>query len=239
MPSIVLPLTPEEYEDGVAMLLAEKFGDRATVERNVRLPSRSGGRSRQIDVLVRIPVADMEDALMVVDCKRYGAKVHKKDVETFIGLVDDVGAPMGLLVTTAGFTSGATGRAAVERGIRVQVVRIEDLPTWDPPLVSCEFCAEAIHPDALPGMAYVDRQVEVVTESDGLIEVTAGYCDKCGALHLQCPRCETINGVSEWLTGEWIECEGGCGSEWCLRREMIKDDLTNPSHDRLTLRVSR
>ncbi|MBA3402294.1 MAG: restriction endonuclease, partial [Actinobacteria bacterium] len=66
----------------------------------MRLPSRSGGRKRQIDVLIRLPLADMGEELMVVDCKRYGSKVDVKDVEAFVGLVEDVGAAMGLLVTT-------------------------------------------------------------------------------------------------------------------------------------------
>src|SRR4051812_3690857 len=129
-------VTPAEYEDGVAELLAEKFAGRGTVERDVHLKSRSGGRDRQIDVLVRLPLPGMDDELMVVDCKRYGTKVDIKDVEAFVGLVEDVGAAMGLLVTTEGYTQGALARAASARGIRVQVVRVDELPTWEPPLVS-------------------------------------------------------------------------------------------------------
>ena len=78
---------------------------------------------------------------MIVDCKRYGTRVDIKDVEALAGLVEDVGADMGLLVTTEGFTQGAKARAEAERGIRIEVVRIEDLPLWGPPLVNCEACA--------------------------------------------------------------------------------------------------
>jgi Restriction endonuclease len=103
--TVKLDLTPEDYEDGVAELLAEKFADGGTVERDARLPSKSGGRDRQIDVLVRIPLADIGEELMVVDCKRYGTKVDVKDVEAFIGMVEDVGAAIGMLVTTEGYTA--------------------------------------------------------------------------------------------------------------------------------------
>jgi hypothetical protein len=106
VPPLHIEVTPEDYEDGVAALLTAKFGDRGTVERDVRLRSRSGGRERQIDILIRFPLADLEEGMMVVDCKRYGTKVDIKDVEAFIGLVEDIGAPMRLLVTTEGFTSG-------------------------------------------------------------------------------------------------------------------------------------
>jgi hypothetical protein len=235
--SYAFSLTPAEYEDGVAELLTEKFAGRGTVERDVRLKSKSGARDRQIDVLVRLPLPDMDDELMVVDCKRYGAKVDVKDVEAFIGLVEDVGAAIGLLVTTKGYTQGALARAAAVRGIRVQVIRVDELPSWEPPLISCELCADAIPEDALPGMAYIDQQEELETEDGDAVEVTLGYCEKCGGLHLECPVCGTLNAVSDFRTDDWVECEGGCGVEFYLRREMIKDDLSAPIHDRLTLRV--
>lgn len=230
--------TPADYEDGVAALLTEKFAERGTVERNVRLPSRSGGRKRQIDVLIRLPLADMGEELMVVDCKRYGSKVDVKGVEAFVGLIEDVGAAMGLLVTTEGYTRGALARAASVRGIRVEVIRVEDLPGWAPPLFDCELCVDSVPEDAIPGMVYVHQREELETEDGGVLEVTLGYCEKCAGLHLGCPICGTINAVSEWRTGEWIECEGGCGLELHRRREMTKDDLSNPAHDRLTLRPS-
>jgi len=230
-------LTPTDYEDGVAALLTEKFAERGTVERNVRLPSRSGGRERQIDVLIRLPLADMGEELMVVDCKRYGSKVDVKDVEAFVGLVEDVGAAMGLLVTTEGYTRGALARAASVRGIRVEVIRVEDLPGWEPPLFDCQLCADSVPEDAIPGMVYIDRQEELETEAGEVLEVTLGYCEKCSGLHVQCPRCGTSTAVSEWRTDEWIECEGGCGLELHLRREMNKDDLSNPAHDRLTVKT--
>jgi hypothetical protein len=236
MRPLILEFSPEDYENGVADLLAEKFGRQGIVERNVRLPSRSGARPRQIDVLVRLPLADFDDALMVVDCKRYGRKVNVKDVEAFIGLVNDVGAPMGLMVTTEGFTRGAIGRVSAERGIRVQVVGVEDLPRWEPPLVLCDLCAEATHEDAPPGVAYVDSPAEFQAEN-GFVVATVGYCDKCDGLHLECPVCETVNSVSEWREDQWVECEGGCGAEWFLRRAMSKDDLVSPAHSRLTVRL--
>jgi hypothetical protein len=232
-----LELTPEDYEDGVAELMAEKFSGRGAVERDVRLPSRSGGRDRQIDVLVRMPLADLGEELMVVDCKRYGSKVDIKDVEAFIGMVEDVGAAMGLLVTTEGYTAGAIARAKAERGIHVQVVRVEDLPAWSPPLIVCDLCADAIAEDALPGMAYIDQRDTLQMVDGSLVEATFGYCEKCVGLHVECPQCETLNAISEWRTDEWFECEGGCGIEFHLRREMVKDDLSNPAHDRLTVRI--
>jgi Restriction endonuclease len=111
-------LTPREYEDGVVEMLEEKFSGHASVERDVRLPSRSGVRQRQVDILVRIHLPGVTDKLMVVDPKRYGAKVDVDDVESFIGMVEDVGAPLGMLVTTEGvhrWCDSASGSCARHR----------------------------------------------------------------------------------------------------------------------------
>src|SRR5262245_60095618 len=117
-----IPLTPGDYEDGVAELLQQKLGDRANVDRTVQLNVQRSGRTRQIDVLVRFPVPGMDDVLMVVDTKLYRRPVDVTTVDQFIGLVEDVGAASGLLVTPHGFSGAARNRAAAERDIRVEVV---------------------------------------------------------------------------------------------------------------------
>ena len=229
--------TPEEYEDGVAEVLKKRFAGQGTVERDVRLPGRSGGIGRQIDILVRLRIADIGEELILVDCKRYGRKVDIGEIDNLIGMVQDVGAAMGMLVTNEGYTEGASRAAKAAPGIHIDVVRLEDLPRWEPPFIVCELCRDAIGEDAMLGMAYVDHIGEVETEEGGGIEVTVGYCEKCNGLHIECPKCETINAISDLLTDEWFECEGGCGLEFHLRREAYKDDLVNPTHDRLTVRL--
>ncbi|HEV3047794.1 MAG TPA: hypothetical protein VGY13_10590 [Solirubrobacteraceae bacterium] len=58
-----------QYEDGVADILSFLVGDSATVERNVRVASKRGGRKRQVDVLVRGRVFGLDDTTLAVDCK--------------------------------------------------------------------------------------------------------------------------------------------------------------------------
>ena len=131
------------------------------------MPSRSGVRQRQVDILVRSHLPGVPDNLMVVDCKRYGTKVDVDDVESFIGMVEDIGAPLGMLVTTEGYTDGAIRRAEAARGLDVQVIGVDELPQWEPPLITCEVCDEALPEDALPGMAYIDRIEDSVRENLG------------------------------------------------------------------------
>ena len=101
-----------EYENGVADVLAFLFGDTATVERNVRLPGRFSETRRQIDVLVRCRILDAADLTMIVDCKLWNSRLDVKDVESFIGLVQDVGADSGLLMVAEGASKAARARAA-------------------------------------------------------------------------------------------------------------------------------
>lgn len=121
-----------EYENGIADVLASIVGECAVVERNVYLPSNSGGKPRQIDVLVRGTVFGLSDTRLVVDGKHRKKSVDKPAVEAFIGLVEDVGADMGLLVSAAGVSDSAVNRARSVRGTRIKALSVAELAKWQP-----------------------------------------------------------------------------------------------------------
>ncbi|MBW8487670.1 restriction endonuclease [Actinomadura parmotrematis] len=121
-----------EYENGVADVLSFIFGEHAKVERNVMLPTRSGSRRRQIDVFAHISLFGVMPLKMIVDCKHHKSKTDVKVVDNFIGLVDDVGADVGILMTSSGGGAGALGRAADSRGIEVATLTIDELRSWSP-----------------------------------------------------------------------------------------------------------
>jgi hypothetical protein len=121
-----------DYENGVADVLAFLTGGVATVDRNIRVLGHRSGRQRQIDVAVRGRIFGLTNGLFVVDCKRWTSRIDVKDVESFISFLDDVGADVGLLVTTQGFTDGGRRRARQERGIQLEVMTLEELRSWCP-----------------------------------------------------------------------------------------------------------
>jgi hypothetical protein len=121
-----------EYENGVADVLASVVGEGGTVRRNVMLPTRDGKRHRQIDVLVEGNIFGLTDARLIVDCKRWKTRVDAGDVDKFIGMVEDVGAVMGILVSAVGATSGAIERAKAARGVRIKPLSIAELNRWRP-----------------------------------------------------------------------------------------------------------
>ena len=64
----------------------------------------------------------------VFDCKCYGRKVNVKDVESFLGMLDDLRVSKGVIVTTKGFTKTALKRAQREpRDIDLQILPPERL----------------------------------------------------------------------------------------------------------------
>jgi hypothetical protein len=209
-----------QYESEVGEILKERVGGDAEVLTNTRIRGLDSGSQRQIDVLIKGCFAVLVDATLIADCKFFATKVDVTDVEQFMGLVHDVRADLGLLVTTEGYTRAAQEVARKARGIHVEVLSIEELLEWRIPLLDCEACAIARDPEKLPGMFWLDSSLDLGLErahngdEDGTVTVRAGACEVCGTWHVQCPGCDTIAMVNEWLVDQWVECEGGCGVEY-------------------------
>lgn len=69
------------------------------------------GAKRQIDVAV-YHQKESKRPEWAVECKRYGRRLNIKDVERFIGMVEDLGATRGVLVGPLGFSDNAVCRVA-------------------------------------------------------------------------------------------------------------------------------
>lgn len=94
----------------LAAEIQRQLAPNAQVTTNERLPGRRSNTVRQIDICVRKRVGQY-DLLVVIDCKDYGRPVDLKELESFIGLVADLGANKGAMVSAQGFTSSAKKRA--------------------------------------------------------------------------------------------------------------------------------
>lgn len=87
----------------------------ATVTHNATLWGHGSETNRQIDVLIEQSIGPF-NMKIVVDCKDYKRPVDVKGVEEFIGLVKDVHAHQGCLVSAKGFSTSAR-KLAKKRGI--------------------------------------------------------------------------------------------------------------------------
>jgi len=123
----------EVYERMVARLIADQSGADLCVTPNARVMGKISGTARQIDVLIDARHDTDNTRRLIVDAKHRRRKVDVKDVEGFLGLVNDVGATHGYLVTSSGFTKAAEKRAQMTVSIRIMPVdRLEnfDPSTW-------------------------------------------------------------------------------------------------------------
>ena len=98
----------KQYEQEVYDELVSLFPD-AHVLQDQRRMGRSG-MMRQLDILVEERVAGRLLSI-VWDGKYFSRKVDVGEVEEFTGLVREVGAHKGVLVTNVGYTAGALERA--------------------------------------------------------------------------------------------------------------------------------
>jgi Restriction endonuclease len=118
----------KRYEQQIAERIRSRAKGPVKITTNTTLPGRLSDTPRQIDILVEGSFAGVADASMVVDCKCWSSKIDVQDMETFIGMLEDVGVPLGMLMTTKGFT-----KAAQCRGTRVlqEVIPLINLATFD------------------------------------------------------------------------------------------------------------
>lgn len=97
----------------------------AVVTQNERIRGVFSQRSRELDIVVRLPVGERE-MLTVIDCKDYPDPVDVKDVEAFIGLAEDVDANKAAMVAARGYSTAAKNRAAHAGVCLLNLVDIEN-----------------------------------------------------------------------------------------------------------------
>lgn len=119
----------QTYERDVLEELRAKY-PRADVAHNVRLHGRRSGQLRQIDVLIT-EQSGVRTEQTIVEAKRHSRKVDVKTVESFLGLLADVGASRGILICPKGYTRGALQRAFREDvDLDLDIFTLAELREW-------------------------------------------------------------------------------------------------------------
>ncbi len=99
----------KKYETEVHELFLEEFPE-ADIQYDVKVDGRYTNTKRQIDVLIEDYVGGNR-LRIVVDAKFFSKKIDVKAVESFIGMLADVDAHKGLLITQKGYSEAAIKRA--------------------------------------------------------------------------------------------------------------------------------
>jgi hypothetical protein len=187
----------EKYERLVAQLLVPQLHTDMCVTPNARLIGRISRRKRQIDVLIDLRHDTDNSRRIIVDAKMRTRKVDVKDVESFLGLMEDVAATHGCLVCPNGHTKSAERRA--QSAVSIRLLPLDRLDDFDP----SEWPACRV-PQCEGGLVFWDGYPEIVVSAIpesvlvGLKPQLMSYvhyvgkCDRCGRFHVKCLTCGDI-----------------------------------------------
>lgn len=116
----------KKYKDQIFDILSTQHRH-DYILKNHRIKGRYSNRSRQIDIFIKTSTK-AEDYTIVVDCKNYNKKIDVKTVESFISMVDDIGADYGIMISELGFTKSAIHRAVNNpKGIELDIFSLSEL----------------------------------------------------------------------------------------------------------------
>ena len=183
-------------------MAADQLSTDLCVTPNARVKGKISGRSRQIDALIDARHDTDNSRRIVVDAKKRKRKIDVTDVEALEGLMKDVGATHGYLVSNSGYTKAAEKRAQMVVSIRIiPVDRIEnfDPSTW--PKCQNSKCKHGrVFWDGYPELTIAARPLNN-SRGDGLKHLPflhyVGKCDRCGRFHVWCTTCKDILSVTE------------------------------------------
>lgn len=124
----------KQYENEIGELLKNQYP-----EAEITIDARRNGifskTERQIDVLIERNIAGNKIDI-VVDGKFWNKKVDVKAVEDFTGMLEDIGAHKGLLISQKGFSEAAYNRAHFgPSDIELDILNFEQLKQFQ------SFCA--------------------------------------------------------------------------------------------------
>ena len=113
----------KEYEN-IVLTECQRVFFNADIQYNIYVDGLFSKRKRQIDIFIK----DNNGVVYIIDAKKYNTKVDIKDVESFIGMVKDVGGNYGILVSENGFTKAAINRAHIgQNNIEVDILNLKEL----------------------------------------------------------------------------------------------------------------
>jgi len=147
----------QEYEIYITRHLQRAFPG-TSITHNVHVPGIVSRVERQIDILIAQKVAGF-DITIVVDCKYFSTKIDVKEVDSFVGFLEDVRASKGILITNTGYTEAAYNRATYDtRDIELRILNFKDLEQFQ----------------GFIAIPYADKHGAIVSAPDGWIIDTRG-----------------------------------------------------------------
>lgn len=184
----------ELYERLVARMVADQLETDLCVTPNAHIVGRITGIRRQIDVLIEARHDTDNSRRIIVDAKTKSRRIDVKDVESFRGLMEDVGATHGYLVSPSGYTKAAEKRA--QAAVSIRILPLNRLENFDPstwPRCQRTGCERGrVFWNGYPELTTVLRPLHSSETTYVRSVHYVGKCDRCGRFHVWCLTCNDI-----------------------------------------------
>ena len=216
------------YERMIAQLFADQVSTGLCVTANARIMGARSGVLRQIDVLIEPRHTPDILRRSIVEAKRIERKIHVKDVETLLGMMDDVDARHGYLVCPTGHSDAALRRA--QESVRLCLVPLDRIADFDP--TAWPECLGSCKDGRIFWDGFPQVEIRAVAADDplGRIKLLAypqkvGKCDVCGAFHVHCLSCSDTLIVPHDVGEEDCGHQCSCQLPWFWLGSIEADEL--------------
>ncbi len=222
----------ERYERLVARLIADQISTDQCVTPNAQIKGVISSRKRQIDVLIDQRHDTDNTNRIIIDTKIKKRQIDIKDVEAFLGLMEDVQATHGYLVCPNGFTKSAERRA--QEAISLRLLPLDKLDDFDPSIwpdcIVKASCKGKIFWDGYSAVDMVVRPIKYLRQMDEIISFIhyVGKCDKCRNFHVKCTTCNfTFSPPYDDQNDFGMQCK--CQKPWFWLASIETDEKGNES----------
>ncbi|MFN3900855.1 MAG: restriction endonuclease [Alishewanella aestuarii] len=217
----------EKYERLVAEIIKNQLSTEYCVTPNASVTGVISGIKRQIDVLIDFRHDTNNRTRIIIDAKLKKRQIDVKEVETFLGLMNDVQATHGYLVCPNGYTKSAERRAQGSASLRLLPLdRLEnfDPSTW-PNCRSKSGCEGKIFWDGYPSIDLVLASIKADKTPVKTVYYIhyVGKCDKCRNFHVKCLTCGDV--LTPMINNDDdIGCQCKCKMPWFWLASIESDD---------------
>ncbi|SFB82318.1 Restriction endonuclease [Flexibacter flexilis DSM 6793] len=113
-----------KYERSIYGALSNAF-DGCSFEFDDKIFGKYSKEERQIDIAIRGEIGGNK-ILGIVDCKYFSKNIDVKIIEGFLGMLDDVKANFGIIITNNGFSKAAKNRA-IQKGVKLEIIEFDKI----------------------------------------------------------------------------------------------------------------
>lgn len=215
----------EMYERLIARMMADQLSTDYCVTPNARIRGRISHRSRQIDVLIESRHDTDSARRIIVDAKNRTRKINISDIEAFQGLMLDVGATHGYLISPNGHTKSAEKRA--QEKVSIRIVSLDNLDNFDPstwPKCTNSNCTRGrIFWDGYPSIEMTTSSLSNQEQRKINFIHHVGKCDCCGRFHVKCLTCgDLLSPLEDKDDDHGHQCS--CKLPWFWLASIEEDD---------------